>query len=193
LARHSQRNGKYLVLIMIGKQFNRLTILSFSHYDKRHRKHYLCKCECGKEKTVQISLLKSGNTKSCGCLSREVKKAKLLPNNAGVINQIILSYKRHAKTRGFAWGLTFDEVTNIINRPCYYCGIINSNKKITKNCRGGFSYNGIDRVNSKKDYTIDNVVPCCNFCNKAKGSKTKEEFLSWVKRIYKNAMADQWG
>ena len=48
-------------------------------------------------------------------------------------------------------------------------------------------------TDQEKDYMIDNVVPCCDFCNKAKGSKTKEEFLSWVKRIYKNAMAAQWG
>jgi hypothetical protein len=45
---------------MIGKKYNRLIVLSFSHCDKRNRKHYLCKCDCGKEKTVQISLLKSG-------------------------------------------------------------------------------------------------------------------------------------
>lgn len=178
---------------MIGKKFHRLTVIKFSHYDKNHRKHYLCKCDCGTEKTVQGSLLKSDNTKSCGCLSREIKKSKLLPQNKGVINQIILGYKRHATGRGFAWNLTFDEVVNIINKPCHYCGTINSNKKITKNCKGGFSYNGIDRVDSRGNYAIGNVVPCCDFCNKAKGNKTKQEFLSWVKRIYQNAMADQWG
>ncbi len=178
---------------MIGRIFNRLTVLSFSHYDKRHRKHYLCRCECGKEKTVQMSLLKSGNTGSCGCLSVEAKKSKLLPENRGVINQIILGYKRHAQTRGFAWNLTFEDASILINQPCHYCGTAKSNNKITKNCRDGFRYNGIDRVDSTKNYTIDNVVPCCDFCNKAKGNKTKQEFLSWVKRIYQNAMADQWG
>lgn len=180
-------------LVAIGERFCRLTVLGFSHNDKRYRRHYKVKCDCGKIKTVQGTLLRSGNTKSCGCLSREVRKAKLLPNNRGVINQVILGYKRHAKDRGFAWKLTFDEVSSIINQPCYYCGIVNSNKKITKNCKDGFSYNGIDRVNSLKDYTLDNVVPCCDFCNKAKGNKTKQDFLSWARRIYKNAMADQWG
>jgi 5-methylcytosine-specific restriction endonuclease McrA len=179
--------------IKTGDRFNRLTAIKLDRVGKHNRSYFLFRCDCGIEKVILGSQVKSGNTKSCGCLSREVKKAKLLPNNAGVINQIILSYKRHAKTRGFAWGLTFTDVSNIINKPCHYCGILNSNKKITKNCKDGFCYNGIDRVNSKKDYTIDNVVPCCDFCNKAKGSKTKEEFLSWVKRIYKNAMAEQWG
>lgn len=32
----------------------------------------LCRCECGTERLVQASDLKSGKSKSCGCLSREV-------------------------------------------------------------------------------------------------------------------------
>lgn len=181
--------------MIINKKYNRLTVLKFSHYDKNHRKHYLCRCDCGIEKTIQGSLLISGNTKSCGCLGKEIKKTlHKLPNNGGVINQIILGYKRHAKRRGFSWNLTFNEVSNIINKPCHYCGTINSNKKITKNCKEGFLYNGIDRVDSKKSYTIKNVVPCCNFCNKAKGNKSELEFIEWVKKIndYQNAMAEQW-
>ena len=35
-----------------GEKFNRLTILKFSHSDKRWRKWYLVRCECGKEKAV---------------------------------------------------------------------------------------------------------------------------------------------
>ena len=33
-----------------------------------------CKCECGKEVIVQGQTLRSGRTKSCGCLSREIHK-----------------------------------------------------------------------------------------------------------------------
>lgn len=32
----------------------------------------MCRCECGTEKEVQMNSLKTGNTKSCGCLSRDV-------------------------------------------------------------------------------------------------------------------------
>ena len=178
----------------IGTRHNRLTVISFHHQDKRWRNHYLCRCECGSEKVIQWSLLISGNTKSCGCWGKEVRKtANKLPNNGGVINQIILGYKRNAKRRGFTWELTPEEVGSIINQPCHYCGAINSNTKITKNCKEGFAYNGIDRVDSAKSYTADNVVPCCNFCNTAKGNKSKQEFISWAIRISQNAMASQGG
>jgi hypothetical protein len=55
---------------MIGEKFGRLTVLSLSHTSKGYR-HYLCKCECGASHTVQGTSLRSGNTKSCGCLARD--------------------------------------------------------------------------------------------------------------------------
>lgn len=35
---------------------------------------WLCKCDCGKEKIVLRNSLVCGQTKSCGCLEKEVKK-----------------------------------------------------------------------------------------------------------------------
>jgi len=56
----------------IGQKFNRLTILSFSHKDKRYAIYWKCKCDCGTIKTVRQNHLKRGDIKSCGCYSKEV-------------------------------------------------------------------------------------------------------------------------
>lgn len=32
------------------------------------KRRYLCKCDCGNETIVHITSLRSGNTKSCGCV-----------------------------------------------------------------------------------------------------------------------------
>ncbi len=183
--------------LSVGFKKNKLTVINLHHQDKRWRKHYLCKCDCGVEKIIQGSLILSGNTKSCGCFGKENRQiATKLPNNLGVIHQIILGYKRHAKRRGFTFLLTDLEVSTIINKPCHYCGLLPSNNKITKNCNG-FLYSGMDRVDSSKNYTTDNVVPCCNKCNKSKSNYSQEEFLNWVKSVYnhtfKKDMAEQWG
>ncbi len=37
---------------------------------------WLCKCICGKETQVKQSNLRSGNTRSCGCLREESRKRK---------------------------------------------------------------------------------------------------------------------
>lgn len=182
-------------LVEPGDRFERLVVIEFSHNDKRHRRHYIVKCDCGNTKTVQGTLLRSGNTRSCGCLARDAKKAKTLPENRGVVNQIILQYKRHAKSRGIEFFLTYKEVDELVRKPCEYCGDVGGNVKKTKNYKEGFRYNGIDRVDSSGQYTSNNVVPCCAICNRAKRDMPRAAFLEWVDRVAKHqaAFASQWG
>ncbi len=177
-------------LVKAGDRFSRLTVISFSHNDKRWRRHYLVKCECGNEKTVQGTLLRSGNTRSCGCLSKEVKLNTRKPNNGGELTAVILGYKRHAARRGLSWNLSCEYVRSIITSPCYYCGSSESNTKTTKNTKDPLKYNGIDRVNNSDGYEESNVVPCCFVCNRAKGDMSENEFREWMKKI--SAMAKQW-
>lgn len=54
------------------KRFGKLTVVSFDHTDDEFRCFWNVKCDCGKEKVVNGSHLKSGNTKSCGCLHKEM-------------------------------------------------------------------------------------------------------------------------
>lgn len=182
-------------LVSPGDRFERLVVIEFSHNDKRHRRHYIVKCDCGNTKTVQGTLLRSGNTRSCGCLAREAKKAKTLPENRGVINQIILQYKRHAKDRSIDFDLSYETVDRLVRGRCHYCGVVGGNLKKTKNLKDGFRHNGIDRVDSSKNYTEDNVVSCCGVCNIAKRDMSHDEFIGLAKRIanYQIAMASQWG
>ena len=54
-----------------GKKFNRWTIICQAEI-KKPGTYWLCKCECGTIKICKGSDLKIGNTKSCGCLQKEV-------------------------------------------------------------------------------------------------------------------------
>lgn len=52
---------------LIGQKFGRLTVVEHSL-----RKHYYkCICDCGNETIVSFGNLKSGHSKSCGCLRKE--------------------------------------------------------------------------------------------------------------------------
>ncbi len=176
---------------VIGQRFNRLTIISLHRIDHRNRKFFLCLCDCGKEKIIQGSLMSSGNTRSCGCYSREQKKATRISENHCEITAIILSYKRHAKNRKFRFELTRQFVSEILVKDCFYCGAPPSNFMKTKNSIVGLKYNGIDRFDSKKHYTEDNCNPCCKICNNAKSNLSIVDFKLWAKRF--SAMAEQWG
>lgn len=59
---------------LTGKKFGKLTVISRAdNYISRHGaiSCWLCRCDCGTELVVRGSNLKSGHTKSCGCLVSE--------------------------------------------------------------------------------------------------------------------------
>lgn len=64
-----------MVKDMIGKQFGRLTVIEYAGQNYRHRATWLCKCTCGNTKIVDGNSLRTGGTRSCGCLNDEVRKS----------------------------------------------------------------------------------------------------------------------
>lgn len=56
--------------MVVGEKYHRLTILSGETRGGRPRA--FCRCECGTEKWVILRNLRTGHTRSCGCLMREV-------------------------------------------------------------------------------------------------------------------------
>lgn len=79
-------------------------------------------------------------------------------------------YKDSASRRNIEFNLSLDVFNSLANSDCVYCG-----------GRGG----GVDRVNSKLGYTIENSVSCCGKCNMMKYTSSVEDFINHVKKIYR--------
>lgn len=62
--------GKELNLIK--QKFGRLIVIKNAGYDKWRSLYWLCECNCGNIIKVRQSSLKSGHTKSCGCLQKDI-------------------------------------------------------------------------------------------------------------------------
>lgn len=60
------------VIDLKGQKFGRLTVIKRVESAKQYKSKWLCTCECGNETSVQSYSLRSGNTKSCGCLQKEI-------------------------------------------------------------------------------------------------------------------------
>ena len=56
---------------LLGKRFGRLVVVKQAGKAKCGNYLWLCKCDCGTEKVILASSLRSGVTQSCGCLGRE--------------------------------------------------------------------------------------------------------------------------
>jgi len=177
-----------------GEKFGRLTAIKRVGSNPKNRNAmWLCRCECGTEKIIDGVSLRSGNTKSCGCLkkefliklneNKEIKHSKLALGVAS-LRKTVDTYKRDAKRRGLKFELTEEQFIKITKMNCHYCGARPNNISKSSDCYGEYVYNGIDRINNSKGYTIDNVVPCCKICNYAKHNLTLKEFQEWAKRLY---------
>ncbi len=61
---------------LTGRTFGRLTAIEMSEHQHRATRSWRCKCKCGSEIIVSGQELRRGDTKSCGCLRRDVTKVR---------------------------------------------------------------------------------------------------------------------
>jgi len=71
---------------LINKKYNRLTIISEGDIHKtigghKHRTANTI-CDCGAEKTIQVSSILNGKISSCGCLSKEILSKRASKRNS---------------------------------------------------------------------------------------------------------------
>jgi hypothetical protein len=85
-----------------------------------------------------------------------------------------------ASKKGRTVELNFEDYKNLVTKNCYYCGYYNENEAI-----------GIDRVNNSLHYTKENIVPCCEICNRIKSFYHPLFFINKIKIICNILKPDQ--
>lgn len=179
---------------LIGKKVWFLTFIKevepiIDTYGKKARK-FLCKCDCKKEIIVYGKAVLTGNTKSCGCYKKKVAFNNLENSMNVTLKWEEILYNRHishCKGRKIENFLNLQEFTNYLKKDCYYCKDSPSNIcKYKQNTFNFYSeYQGIDRVDSNKGYSVDNCVPCCRHCNWGKYNQDIEIFENRIVKMYK--------
>jgi hypothetical protein len=175
--RRMSRESRIDTIDIAGKRFGKLVAREKSKRNGMRGVSWVCQCDCGKRCEAYGGHLRAGQRVSCGCSSEE--KIEITG-----INKIMSFYKRKSSLKGRAFNLSFSEFRLLIQSQCHYCGIPPRQKLLR---RGGkklqLAYNGIDRIDSKHGYEIDNCVSACRYCNQAKSDLSVEEFMAHIKRI----------
>jgi len=158
---------------LAGRAFGKLTVI------RRNGDNdiWVCRCVCGSTRSVCGTSLKNGATKNCG------HKGLCGVLETAAFMNVYRSYTWNAERRDIEFALTEDQFRELTKMSCCYCGC--EPRAVSKSGRSEYVYNGIDRADNDKGYTVDNCVPCCTQCNKMKGNLTVVEFLSLVGKIYK--------
>jgi hypothetical protein len=110
-----------------------------------------------------------------------------LPQGEAAFNQLFRDYRDRAAVRGIAFYISKKKFRILTKQNCHYCGA--SATRSVKNTHGfkygTYLYNGLDRVDSKYGYSIDNVVPCCSACNRGKSDMPLSEFEAYLDNLIK--------
>lgn len=61
-------------ILLDNQRFGRLLVITRAPNNKHNQTRWLCRCDCGNEVVVTGGGLRIGDTRSCGCLHREVMK-----------------------------------------------------------------------------------------------------------------------
>lgn len=137
---------------LVGMRFNKLTVLE-RDVSRKSRPYWKCRCDCGNVVSVRADLLKSGNTKACGCMYQ--KHGQALQGNHSRLYEIYNGMKKrcyNAKCKSYkfygAKGITICDEWLGDN------GFINFYNWSVKN---GYSDKlSIDRIKSNMPYSPNN-------------------------------------
>jgi len=180
-----------------GSKFGRLTVVEeIEPVDKvvhgYTRRRFLFECECG----TRIKAV-WGKSDSCGCLQREavisMNRTKRKAFGLNAFGILFCNYRKRAERHQLRFSITRNEMRQLVESPCHYCGRPPGQVILNRRGFGSFVYNGLDRMNSSEGYVSSNVVPCCKTCNYAKRNMSVDEFLAWVKQVaLHNALIALW-
>lgn len=190
-----QRNKNYKDIT--GQTYGRWTVLRFHEWGIKPKSQtrysiFWCRCSCGNEKAITGSSLRSGISKSCGCIFKELgfKISLHRGHPEGGFNDLWNVYRKGARERNLNFELTRERFKELTSLNCHYCNkepaSIRKSQSKYNSLSKDYTYNGIDRVDSGQGYLEGNVVTCCHTCNMMKRDTPYLEFIQRIKLIYTN-------
>lgn len=164
---------------LTGQKIRFWTVLKRTNYIKRRDPIWKCECICGKIKLVSGNSLRNGSL-SCGCkANRKWRLGKFSKPLLTAMRNVYARYRCEANRRDLEFKLTFNQFKNFLNKPCFYCNKYKTSYQKMQNGKN-MRYNGIDRVDNTKGYTLSNCVTSCKMCNIWKKSITP----NMIKKVY---------
>ena len=179
----------YLYQHLIGTKIGCLTVIGptkrNNNKQKYYQGHYLdCLCDCGKTISCKLSQILKENKKSCGC--NISIKGKNNPNFKKGYKNIS---QRHwnklincAKRREIDFLISIEDAWETYekqNRKCALSGI-----EIFINIKEKDTSASLDRIDSSKGYTKNNIQWVYKKLNVIKWNMNNLEFINWCKLIY---------
>ena len=143
----------------------------------------LCVCDCGKEKILKSSRIRLKQVQSCGCLHKKCgEKHHLFKGYEEISQSVFNKIRQKAIDRNLVFDLTIKDLYNKFLAQNKLCNISGVPIKFKANYKDEQTAS-LDRIDSTKPYTVDNVQWVHKKVNTMKWNIQQKEFIEWCKII----------
>lgn len=162
-------------LKLVGRQFDDWVVLEYAGVDKHQKTLWKCRCKCGKEAIVSGGNLTTHKSHCCfDCGHNVSMKSNMFPTSWW--------YKtmRAAGQRGWQWDITEEDAFAVLEKQNFQCmltGIPLTLKPMTAS---------LDRIDSKSNYTKDNIQWLHKHINMMKFKYSNDYFVEMCCKVAKH-------
>jgi hypothetical protein len=163
-----------------------LSVLELSNkaVKSQHSRYWKCKCDCGNIRIINQNRLICGKTTSCGCNHFRKGKYHSNWNGCGDMGGTFFGIiKWGAKTRGLDVSITKEEIWDLFLKQNKKCALTGMELHFSTYSGGNDGNASLDRIDSNKGYTIDNVQWVHKDINIMKMDLSAEKLIEYCKLI----------
>lgn len=172
---------------LIGKKFNNLIVLERASSNRQGSRTWLCECVCGNKKVFSTDHLtrKKSPVISCGCLAHKSGSNHPQWSGHGEISSswwfshVLRERTQNARAR-VPVEITIEDAWDLFLKQNRQCALTGLQLTIGLNRYNDAS---IDRIDSSKGYTIDNIQWVHKHVNFMKRTYTQEYFIMMCEMV----------
>jgi len=182
---------------IVGLKFGHLEVIGLKNQYVSHRKRNIlmaeCYCHnCGKPMHyVDVSALKRGYTKSCGCARDQYSKITGENNSSytgfkDIRGAFWTGIKKKAKQRKIPFQITIEDAWAVYIKQNKKCSLSGMDIYFGRHDYKSENTASLDRIDSLRGYTIDNVQWVHKDLNRMKYSMSQKYFVNLCRLVAKN-------
>lgn len=177
---------------LIGQKFGNWTVIKITN-EKNKKNHsvikVVCECPCKNQQSYLASRFKRNRYGRC-------LKCNVSEKRKGYKTSYWWRIKRNAYSRKIELEIEFDEVMNLLDKQEWKCAISGLPIKFPINASNKYRKEGtasLDRIDSSKGYTIDNVQWLHKDINMLKTKFPQSQFIEYCHAVstYQKSKDDQ--